>query len=45
MSAHDPIYRESAIALEAMGPHESTSWMNTLMEILTLPIIYREVQR
>lgn len=42
---HDPIYRESAMALEAMGPEQASSWVDTLMDILTLPVLYSEVTR
>ncbi len=38
MSARpDPIYRESALALEGMTSEDCGAWVQTLMDILTLP--------
>lgn len=33
----DPIYRDSAMALEAMPGSESVSWLSTLLDIKLLP--------
>lgn len=37
MMPRDPIYRESALALESLTAAECSEWVQTLLDILTLP--------